>query len=63
MSVLTYMSMMFIEFEQTYMIRGFVFCPISIGQGNFIFSPIFSPISSTPILLEPLELRLQQINQ
>ena len=42
----------------------YVFCPISIGQGN---SPISSPFSSwevsTPILLEPLELRLQQINQ
>ena len=56
------------------MIRGFVFCPISIGQGNlqeesdylqgFIYGNLSNFLSNShTYLLEPLELRLQQINQ
>ena len=42
------------------MIRGFVFCPISIGQG---ISPFSSLYVALPIFLEPLELSLLQIIQ
>ena len=48
------------------MIMGFVFVRFPLVRANLLYSSLLSLNSfevATPILLEPLELRLQQINQ
>ena len=61
MSVLTFLGMIIIDVLVNVHDYGFVFCPISIGQDNSVFSPILSkfffreksPISypiATPII-------------